>query len=362
MRRSQFDYHTYRGRKSASDWLKLIALVLAILVVLAAGVLLVGQKYISYTDNGLRVDLPFFHSEQKPDSGDQIDVVDQDPGSETGDGSQSGDASQPQQPVQTQSSNAALQVSLSALLDGSAAQLAQEQGADSVVVDMKNDRGQLGWSSQQTLGASLQTQAQDAQINEKLQTWNKGDVYTVARLSCFLDEEVGGQMSYTLQTTSGYRWKDEAGSHWSDPSNQKVQDYLIGLMTELAQMGFDEIVLDHCGYPTQSDGPLGNIKYGDQTAAQVMDAFLAKAAQALEPYGTKLSLKVSQEQATGQDTASGLTPQNINQYAQRIWVAGEEQSVLTALTGAGLESLQQRLVVCGQTFVSGSTVSQALLS
>ena len=86
--------------------------------------------------------------------------------------------------------------------------------------------------------------------------------------------------------------------HWADPSNQKVQDYLIGLMTELAQMGFDEIVLDHCGYPTQADGLLSNIQYGDQTASQVMDAFLAKAVQALEPYGTKLSLEVSQERAS----------------------------------------------------------------
>lgn len=362
MRRSQFDYHSYRGRKSASDWLKLIALVLAILVVLAVAVLLVGQKYISYTDKGLRVDLPFFQSDPKQDSGDQIDVVEKDPDSDTGDNSQSGDASQPEQPPQEQTSKAALQVSLSAVLDGSAAQLAQEQGADSVVVDMKNDQGQLGWQSQQSLGTSLQTPAQDEQVNQKLESWNQGDVYTAARLSCFLDEVVGGQMTYTLQTTSGYRWKDEAGSHWSDPANQQVQNYLIGLMTELAQMGFDEIVLDHCGYPTQADGPLGNIQYADQSVSQVIDAFLSKAAQALEPYGTKLSLKISQAQASGQETSSGITPQNINQYAQRLWIAGEEQEILSALTTAGIQSPQQKLVLCTQEFGQNSTISQARLS
>lgn len=362
MRRSRFDYDTYRGRKSASDWLKGIALVLAILVVLALAVLLLGQKYISYTDNGLRVELPFFQSEQKKGDPGNISVIDQEPGSDTGDSSEQDDPSQEEQQPQAQASAAAVSVPLSALLDGSAAQLVQEQGGDSVVVDMKNDQGQLGWSSQQALASSVQSAAQDEQVNQKLQTWNQGDVYTVARLSCFRDEAVGRQMEYTLRTGSGYRWMDEEEMHWSDPSNQRVQDYLVGLMTELAQMGFDEIVLDHCGYPTQADGSLGNIRYGSQPVDQVMNAFLAKAAQALEPYGTKLSLKVSQEQADGQDTNSGLTPQSINQYAQRIWVAGEEQTVLPALTAAGMESLSQRLVLCTQAFSQGSTVSQAIWS
>ena len=99
----------------------------------------------------------------------------------------------------------------------------------------------------------------------------------MARLSCFRDETVGGQMDYTLQTTSGYRWKDGEEMHWSDPANQQVQDYLIGLMTELAQMGFDEIMLEHWSYPTEADGPLSNIQYGEQSADEVSRAFLEKA-------------------------------------------------------------------------------------
>lgn len=361
MRRSQFDYHSYRGRKTASFWLKWIALVLAILVVLAVAFLLWGQQYISYTDNGLRVNFPFSNHESKdPDVGN-LDVIDQEPGDGSGDTSDQGDTSQEQQP-QEKTSSKAVNASLSSILDGSAAQLVQEQEADSVVVDMKNDQGQLGWKSQQSLASAVQSEAQDDQVNEKLKSWNEGNVYTVARMSCFRDEAVGGQMAYTLQTTSGYRWKDGDGMHWSDPSNQKVQDYLIGLMTELAQMGFDEIVLDHCGYPTQADGLLSNIQYGSQQVSQVMDDFLAKAAKALEPYGTTLSLEVSQEQIGGQDSNSGLTAQNINQYGQRLWISGEEQAVLSALTGAGVENPQQKLVLYVQQFGSSSTASQALLS
>ena len=53
--------------------------MLAILVVLAVAFLLWGQKYISYTDDGLRVDLPFFQSEPKQPDVSDLDVIDQDP-------------------------------------------------------------------------------------------------------------------------------------------------------------------------------------------------------------------------------------------------------------------------------------------
>lgn len=288
MRRSRFDYHTYRGRGTASDWLKRIALVLAILVVLAVAFLFWVQPYVTYTDNGLKIDLPFLQENSEQHDAGNISVIEQDPGENQT------DTSQEQQP-QGQTAQAAIQVPLSALLDGTAVQLVEAQGGDGVVVDMKNDQGQLGWSSKQSLASAVQPEAQDPQINDKLKSWNDGDVYTIARMSCFRDESVGGQMTYTLQTVSGYRWKDHEEMHWSDPANQQVQDYLIGLMTELAEMGFDEIMLDHGGYPTQADGTQSNIRYGDQSAAQVADAFLARAVLALEPYGVKLSLAASEE-------------------------------------------------------------------
>lgn len=361
--RRSFDYHTYRGRGTVSDWLKRIALVLAILVVLAVAFLLWVQPYVSYTDNGVQVNLPFFQHEAKQPDASNIHVEDNEPGSDVSqqEGDGQGDDSQQGTPQQT-SSRTIVEVPLSALLDGSAAQLVQQQGGDSVIVEMKNDQGELGWSSQQALAGSVQSAAQDEQVNQKLQSWNAGDVYTVARISCFRDEAVGRQMDYTLRTKSGYRWMDDAGDHWSDPSNQQVQDYLVGLMTELAQLGFDEIVLDHCAYPTQTDGSLGNIRYASQTADQVVNAFLAKAAQALEPYGTKLSLAVSAEQAAGQEGDSGLTAQSMEQYAQRLWVAGEEQALLSTLTAAGITSPQERLVLRTQTFQSNLSVSQALWS
>ncbi len=42
-----------------------------------------------------------------------------------------------------------------------------------------------------------------------------------------------------------------SGQTWLDPTQETVQAYLIGLCRELADLGFDEILLTHCAYPTQ---------------------------------------------------------------------------------------------------------------
>ena len=312
--KSQFDYHSYRGRTTVTDWLKRIALVLAVLVVILVAVLFFGQGSISYTDEGLRIHWPF---------------------------------SQQSEP-QTDASSI-LSVSLSSLLDGSAAQLAQEAGADGVVVTMKDDQGALGWQSQQALASALQEGVDSGTVNAALTAWNEGDVYTVARLSCFRDEALGSNMDYTLRTSSDYRWRDSGDLHWATPSNEAVRSYLIGLMTELAQMGFDEIVLDHFGYPTQADGTLGNLgqsedNYPAGALDGVITGFLAQAAQALEPYGTKLSLHASADVLTGTDGSAGLTPAALNASVDRVWASGTRSDVLAALEGAGVDNAADRLV------------------
>ena len=45
MRRTKFDYRSYHGRKTATDWLKWIALILAILAALAVAALLWAVSY-----------------------------------------------------------------------------------------------------------------------------------------------------------------------------------------------------------------------------------------------------------------------------------------------------------------------------
>ena len=363
MRRSQFDYHSYRGRKTTTDWLKRIALVLAILVVLLVAALLLGQPFFSYTDDGLKVNLPFFSQQEEPQTPDpgNVSVVEGNPDDLSPDASQ-------ETPTQPEAADVAasslLSVPLSSLLDGSAAQLAQEAGADGVWVDLKNDQGALGWQSQQPLASALQEGVDAATVNQALIDWNQGDVYTVARLSCFRDEALGANMDYTLRTSSDYRWRDSGDSHWTSPAIPAVRDYLVGLMTELAQMGFDEIVLDACGFPAQADGPLDNLQQGGTYPQgeldQVITGFLQQAAQALEPYGTRLSVHSTQEVLSGADQNTGLTAAALNQSVERIWCSGDRTQILVALESSGVERAQERLVSLAAQLDPGVETPQAV--
>ena len=57
-------YNGYRGRPGVWEILKITAVLLAVLGVLAVAILMYAQRYIIYTDDGVRLELPFFHREQ----------------------------------------------------------------------------------------------------------------------------------------------------------------------------------------------------------------------------------------------------------------------------------------------------------
>ena len=67
MGRSSSNFGGYRGRRTLTDILRIIAVALAVVVVLVLAGLFVLQDYLVYTDDGLRVELPFFREEEPPE-------------------------------------------------------------------------------------------------------------------------------------------------------------------------------------------------------------------------------------------------------------------------------------------------------
>ena len=213
MRGKRFVYGSYRGRRSTTDVLKTVALILAVLVVLAVAGVWMAQKYIVYDDGGYHLELPFFQKKGPAQEPEDLRVA-VEPA-----------ASQPEEtPEEGEPLLAAVTVPLSAVEDGSAEALAAQAGANSVLLDMKTDRGQLGFISQLAMAASAGVNAGQADINRQLQALNSGELYTVARLSCFRDHALAKDETYAIRTNSGYRWTDPEELRWSSPASQAVQD------------------------------------------------------------------------------------------------------------------------------------------
>mgnify|MGYP001026306970 FL=1 len=336
MRGKRFVYGSYRGRRSTTDVLKTVALILAVLVVLAVAGVWMAQKYIVYDDGGYHLELPFFQKEGPAQEPEDFRVA-VEPA-----------ASQPEEtPEEGEPLLAAVTVPLSAVEDGSAEALAAQAGANSVLLDMKTDRGQLGFVSQLAMAASAGVNAGQADINRQLQALNSGELYTVARLSCFRDHALAKDETYAIRTNSGYRWTDPEELRWSSPASQAVQDYLVALMVELAQLGFDEILLDNWGYP--AEGNLGYIKQGDaydlEHLSQLVEEFLARAEAALEPYGTRLALRSTWAVLEGDESPGGQTAQLLERYAQRVWLEAPEDGMADLLSQAGLPEGEERLAL-----------------
>ena len=59
-------YTGYRGKTSAQDAARRILVLVVVLLLLAAAGLMAVQRYIIYTDSGIRLELPFFRREEPP--------------------------------------------------------------------------------------------------------------------------------------------------------------------------------------------------------------------------------------------------------------------------------------------------------
>lgn len=299
MRGKRFVYGSYRGRRSTTDVLKTVALILAVLVVLAVAGVWMAQKYIVYDDGGYHLELPFFQKEgpaQEPEDlpgGGRARRLPA--GGDTGGGrAPSGGGDCPP-------------FSGGGRLGGGAGRPGRSQQRPAGHEDRPGPAGLRLPAGHGRLGG---VNAGQADINRQLQALNSGELYTVARLSCFRDHALAKDETYAIRTNSGYRWTDPEELRWSSPASQAVQDYLVALMVELAQLGFDEILLDNWGYP--AEGNLGYIKQGDaydlEHLSQPVEEFLARAEAALEPYGTRLALRSTWAVLEGEESPAARRP------------------------------------------------------
>ena len=320
MRRSHRGYSGYRGRRTSTDVLRIVAVALGALVVLAAAALFYVQNYLVYTDDGVRVDLPFglFREEDSlPDPGN-VSVVERTQGDEA-----SRDA--PREPEAEPL--AVLEVPLSAVLDGTAGRELEQAGANALAVELKDGSGRLAWRSEQPL-AELAGVNGDEAVNRALEALEADGVAVIARLTCFRDDAAPYYDTAVALRSGQGNWRDELGLRRMSPASPEARDYLAGLCGELAALGVDEIVLEQAAFPAAGELSLihrdGNYD-PDQFAGQ-MEAFLGQVSEALAPYGTALSLRLEGAELSRPED-SGLTAGLAERFAARVWA---REGALTA--------------------------------
>jgi hypothetical protein len=164
-------------------------------------------------------------------------------------------------------------------------QLVDQTDLNAMVIDVKNDSGQVTYSSAVPLvneiGANSNVIIND--MKAKLQKLKEKGIYTIARVVVFKDPYLSKKISkYAIMSQTGEVWKDTKGIAWVDPHKEEVWDYNIQIAKEAAELGFDEIQFDYVRFPENGSKMNQEVKFDNPqqwTKAQVIEAFLKRANQ-----------------------------------------------------------------------------------
>ena len=320
-------YSSYRGRGGG----KIIWIIVLVLVLLAAVAFLLAQRYVVYDENGkahFTLFEPRTETPENPIDSEQVVIEREDP--ENPENPQTPDKPEdPQNPVPVRRKLDELHAS--EVEYGSlwwTPDYVLSRIDEAMVIEVKRPGGGItyGTDVQAPAGATVERGVTRGNLTTLLQ----GGKYTVARVCCFTDPAFArSNPGAALTTADGQLWYDADGRIWLDPGNAEVQAYLTDLCRELAELGFNEILLDEFCYPAAGDlKAIDPAKTADKTAA--LTAFASALRKALpEDVALSVALRGDMGETGGE---SGLSVELLAGF-DRIYADSPE----------GLEALRQAL-------------------
>ncbi len=229
-------YSGYHGRNNKQKRLLTLALVV---VLLLGGAFLLVQNYVVYDDSGkMYFDIPFFEREEV-EEGPTVDADDV-----------TIDVIAPEEealllrPVKELH---ARQMGARVLIRDAEKTVASVPESD-VVIEVKRVNGFINYDSQVNIPPEVDVSRGDTLANFKAVL--DGEKYIVARMSTFCDSYfVRAYRDAALSRDNGGYWYDGDNRTWLDPTHPQTLAYITALCQELAELGVDELMLDHFAYP-----------------------------------------------------------------------------------------------------------------
>ncbi len=137
-----------------------------------------------------------------------------------------------------------------------------------VMIDLKGGYGSAYYSS--TLpGIVTSSEVSVASVDEMIGFMNEKNFYTIARISAFRDYNFGlNNVPAGLMHVNGKGlWPDEGHCYWLDPTKEQTHNWIVTIIKEIKNMGFDEVVLTDFRFPDTD-----MIKFDGDKAAALSDA------------------------------------------------------------------------------------------
>lgn len=165
---------------------------------------------------------------------------------------------------------------------------------NALVIDVKGDRGLIGYRSSIPLAAQAGAQRVITMpdLPGLLSSLRERGIYTIARVVVFKDDPLAmARPDLAVRRRDGSIYRDREGLAWTDPYQAEVRAYNIEVAREAAGAGFDEIQFDYARLPDAR-----GLVYGQpdtmQNRVAAVDAFLREARTALVPYNVFLAIDI----------------------------------------------------------------------
>ena len=301
----------YRGKRRYR-WI-ITALLIILITLLAAGLWLFGflQNYIVYDTGGLRLVLPFEQDEEDAAAGEEMQGVYTGPAVDAEIVVDKPDYTSMEplagENVPELHARYITAASISASnLSGYASTL-KAGGQNAMVLQLKSADGYLSYrSTVSTANAYGVNGAED--LTEAVAALKEEGVYLVAMISTLLDDAMAERNGpLALKDWEGNAARDSLGC-WLDPYNAQVREYITDLMSELAVMGFDEVVLTGLGGPETGEFSFSQEMTGAPGLSDAVSAFALTMSRTARELGLRCSclcredaLRGGRSLAVGQD-------------------------------------------------------------
>jgi hypothetical protein len=165
---------------------------------------------------------------------------------------------------------------------------------NALVIDVKGDRGLIGYRSAIPLAARAGAQQVITMpdLPGLLSTLRQRGIYTIARIVIFKDDPLAtARPDLAVRRRDGSMYRVREGLAWTDPHHAEARAYNIGVAREVANAGFDEIQFDYARLP-DATGLVYREPDTMQNRVAAIDGFLREARAALMPYNVFLAIDI----------------------------------------------------------------------
>ena len=189
-----------------------------------------------------------------------------------------------------------------------------------VMLDLKSGFGNFYYSSNLTDAAITDAADVDA-IDELIRELTSGDIYVVARIPAFRDRNYGLEhTNYGLPTSGGYLWAGDDNCYWLNPASNGTLTWVISVVNELRDLGFDEVVFTDFAFPPTDNIVFSSSYTREEVLAQAADTIITSCATSrfavsfetdnrafILPEGARSRIYLNNVSATGVDAAAEET-------------------------------------------------------